>query len=176
MPRIHKRNCDNCGKKYTGVGFKYCSKKCSEIYFKGSNHPSWNGGRQIDKSGYILIYSPKHPHARKGYIREHRFVMEQKIGRLLRLDEVVHHINEIKDDNRIENLRIMSTSEHRKIHKKYTDNQLLDRLKDFYKEFKKTPTSRDVNNGILIHRFGTFNKALLLAGLRPNRLSSISKK
>lgn len=48
----------------------------------------------------------------------HRLIMENHIGRKLRDDELVHHINERKDDNRIENLQIMSKAEHMIEHRK----------------------------------------------------------
>jgi HNH endonuclease len=47
---------------------------------------------------------------------EHRITMEDALGRKLGFDECVHHINGIKTDNRLENLRLMSRSEHAKIH------------------------------------------------------------
>jgi hypothetical protein len=49
------------------------------------------------------------------YISYYRYLMEDKIGRKLGIDEVVHHINLNHADNRIENLRIMSRSEHGKL-------------------------------------------------------------
>ena|SRR3990167_9417979 len=68
--------------------------------------------------GYILICNPKHPFSNnKGYVREHRLVMERHIGRYLNSNEVVHHKNGIKDDNRIENLELFpNISEHMKFH------------------------------------------------------------
>ncbi len=67
-------------------------------------------------NGYIYIYAPDHPKQFGGRIPEHVFVMEQHIGRILDADEVVHHKNHNKTDNRIENLELMKDSEHRKMH------------------------------------------------------------
>lgn len=81
---------------------------------RGAGHPDWKGGRLIDKSGYVMIYKPEHPHARAGkYVCEHRLVMEQHLGRYLLPNEVVHHKNDCKTDNRIENLEVFqSNAEH----------------------------------------------------------------
>lgn len=75
----------------------------------------WKGGRIRDKSGYVLIKAT-HPHANsQGYVREHKLVMEQHLGRYLKPGEVVHHKNGKRSDNRIENLELFQQNgEHLK--------------------------------------------------------------
>lgn len=75
-------------------------------------------GRRKHRRGYIQLYCPDHPNATvDGYVMEHRLVMEKHLGRLLDSKEEVHHINGIKDDNRIENLYLFdSKSEHMRHH------------------------------------------------------------
>ena len=98
----------------------YCSRKCwsQTIFLKGNKSHNWNGGKTITKGGYILTYCPTHPFALHGnYVLEHRLVMEKHLGRSLLKTEVVHHINGVNDDNRIENLMLFSSSkEHSSFH------------------------------------------------------------
>lgn len=70
-----------------------------------------------DRRGYIRIFVPYHPRANRGYVLEHRLVAELMIGCFLPRGIVVHHINEIKTDNRSENLYLTTVSEHTVIHK-----------------------------------------------------------
>lgn len=88
----------------------------------GEDNPNWKGGRVIIRR-YIYIYKPKHPFAKKsGYVLEHRLVMEKYLGRYLKPNEVVHHINGILHDNRLENLKLFcNNAEHTKYH--YSSNE-----------------------------------------------------
>ena len=73
---------------------------------KGAKHPLWKGGR-FKSHGYIYIRKPEHPFADKGgRVFEHRLMIEKHLSRYLEPQEVVHHINGIFDDNRIENLKL----------------------------------------------------------------------
>lgn len=68
--------------------------------------------------GYKTVKDRDHPNSdRQGYILEHRIVMEKFLGRFLTKEEVIHHRNEIKSDNRIENLFLFPNDElHRCFH------------------------------------------------------------
>lgn len=98
----------------------------------GKRPANYNGGfRHTD--GYLMVHAPDHPFSGvKGYVLAHRLVVEQHLREhhpgspfLIRVDRVaylrpeieVHHINEIKDDNRIENLQPMTKAEHCALHR-----------------------------------------------------------
>ncbi len=72
---------------------------------------SWKGGYSIDKDGYILVRRPEHPNADKGgYVRAHRLVMQNKLGRPLAPDEVVDHKDGDTSNNDPSNLRLFATN------------------------------------------------------------------
>jgi hypothetical protein len=87
---------------------KYCSKYCRQTH---------SGKLSAEKRGDIQ----RGRGAAKGYRKlmgrhEHRVVAEEILGRPLAADEVIHHINHNKQDNRPENLHVMVKSEHAKLH------------------------------------------------------------
>jgi len=89
----------------------------------GNEHPNWKGGRKITTQGYIEKYCLFHPNKTvRNCILEHRLVMEKHLGRYLSQDERVHHINGRRTDNRIENLRLFTVSEHQSFHSKGKNN------------------------------------------------------
>jgi hypothetical protein len=81
----------------------------------GEEHHNYSGGRKV-KRGYVSVKiekdDPMYPMSRNGWVLEHRLVIARNIGRILKNDEVVHHINGIKTDNRLENLQLMKNSKH----------------------------------------------------------------
>jgi len=91
---------------------------------RGNKNWNWKGGKSKNIDGYITICIPfdspfismtgKHSH----HILEHRLVMAEHLGRCLESCEFVHHINEIRDDNRIENLKLIDEGKniHAKLH------------------------------------------------------------
>jgi HNH endonuclease len=84
--------------------------KCCENHFgwnriPGPTHPNaTKHGRRMNDDGYIEILNPRKAGCKSGsrYILEHRWVIEQAIGRQLEVDEKVHHMNGVRDDNRLE--------------------------------------------------------------------------
>lgn len=85
--------------------------KAKKGKFLGSNNPNFKG--RTYRGGYIFIYKPNHLFSsNRGYIPEHRYIMEQFLGFTFLPCQDVHHINSIKDDNRIENLEVVCHHKH----------------------------------------------------------------
>lgn len=77
-----------------------------------ADHPAWTGGRSLDKHGYVTVYCPLHPQARKprGVVAEHRLVMEVMLGRYLLPEEVVDHRDSWPYHNWPSNLRLFASN------------------------------------------------------------------
>lgn len=84
----------------------------------GDKNGMWRGGRTITDHGYVLIrVGVGHPDADvRGYAYEHRLVAQQKIGRRLRKGELVHHIDENKQNNHPDNLMVIVGNAHHFVH------------------------------------------------------------
>ena len=141
--KLEKKYCEYCGKQMFPKSWvspkreywesekrfkvkKYCNNKCrsnelkeqkpEDNYFYGKSLTPWNkgkikkGGWHVKQaSGYVRVFSSKGK-----WKYEHRIVAEKNLG--LTDDLCVHHKNDKKWDNRVENLEVLTTSEHRKRH------------------------------------------------------------
>lgn len=77
----------------------------------------WNIEKVVSKGEYNYAVVKDHPNSIEfGYVLEHRVVVENHLKRLLNANEVVHHINGDKKDNRIENLEVLNAKTHAKLH------------------------------------------------------------
>ena len=125
VPRIEFK-CKQCGKikkfipwqlKTTGGRLRqFCSRKCFHKNLrktrpKGKDHWSYKGGRYNYGKGYIELRYWKNGKVIR--ILEHRKKMEEFLGRKLEDNELIHHINGVKSDNRIENLQVVVKKLHK---------------------------------------------------------------
>lgn len=98
-------------KGYTG----FC-KPCCGIERQGEKSSQWKGGRKIHR-GYISVYAREHPLANvKGYVLEHRLAAAEKWGVQAIKGKHVHHKDGNIQNNDIENLEILTISEHTVLH------------------------------------------------------------
>ena len=100
----------------------------------------WIIERHASAGKYFYAFVPKHPNANvHGYVYEHRIVMENHLGRLLRRNEVVHHKNGNGKYNRMENLQLLTASQHRSLHSRKSGTTWTRNLCPGYnKHFEKT--------------------------------------
>jgi hypothetical protein len=82
---------------------------------RGQAHPNWRRGYTLCVNGYKHLLKTDGSSAKR-YEPEHRIVMAAIVGRPLRSDEVVHHINHVKTDNRPVNLALLTRAEHAALH------------------------------------------------------------
>lgn len=102
--------CPECGKQIsrTSPQCRVCGQKARVEKISGPNNYAWKGGRHVDKYGYVhILVAPSQ------YRPEHQIVWEAANGPLPK-GYIVHHINGIKDDNRLENLVAASRADHTK--------------------------------------------------------------
>ena len=113
----HMVSCPQCSKPM-GRKAKLCRVCADEQRWMsagGENHYRWQGGETVDQRGYVQVLVP--PERRKGhrYQSQHRVVWEDANGPIPE-GHIVHHKNEVKTDNRLENLECITRKEHSHIH------------------------------------------------------------
>lgn len=111
-----ERLCEGCGRPFLGRRnrpTRFCSHRCGPPppVRRGAANNRYNGGLCFSKGRWVIV-------CRDGSLMLYaRGVMAAKLGRLLRSDEIVHHVNEHTDDDRPENLEIVTRAEHIEIHR-----------------------------------------------------------
>ena len=117
--------------------------------YKGDAHWKYRGGRAIC-NGYESVMVKGHPFANaKGYVFEHRLIVEKSIGRYLQPNERVHHIDGDKTNNSIENLIVLTHKEHRRIHKTPTAKwELLENIEWLKEQLKKNISISKISKAI----------------------------
>jgi len=109
---VHNNHCLDCGVTINDQAIR--CKPCSRIR---AGNPRWKGGIARRSDGSILQLRPGHPYANAaGYVYLHRIIVEESLGRHLTGEEVVHHLNGDKEDNRLENLMVLSQAQHMRLH------------------------------------------------------------
>jgi len=116
----------------------------------------WNVKKIVSKGDYNYSVVPEHPKATKfGYVLEHRVILENYLGRLLDDDEVGHHLNGNKKDNRLENLDICLENLHKRYHSKKRGRKMAKLVcpqckKVFVKDLKKPSYKKAINTPVVV--------------------------
>ena len=135
--------------------YTYQCRKCSSKnqkhnsgrFKKGKEHSNWKGGSfkqkeyvfvKVEEESEFISMAKKFGNS-SFYILEHRLMIAKKIKRPLSRDEIVHHLNGIKHDNRIENLALVTNQTH---DTRSFIKQLQDRIKFLEEELCKTRQSK----------------------------------
>lgn len=96
----------------------FCNTKCKGLWqsknLVGENNMRWKGGF-IYENGYKMLNMPDHHRAHQnGYVYEHIVVAEKKFNKKILRPMQIHHLNGVRDDNRPDNLDIVTPQEHEK--------------------------------------------------------------
>lgn len=131
----------------------YCSDACRRA---GKSKPDGNrkhkGGK--NKDSHIMIKQHDHPAAKKGYVPEHRLVVERSIGRYLKEVERVHHINCIKSDNRPENLVLCANDQEHFLAHGSLNKCVAGLIDAGVLEFDRASMTYRIADALLIARYG----------------------
>ena len=120
------RNCLWCEKEFETrkkENKAFCTIGCARRYlhngemsfreYKKTNKVRHYVGGYINRHGYVCLWKPDHLKACRGYVYEHRYIMEKHLGRFLSKNEIVHHIDGNKSNNELSNLSVVTRQQHR---------------------------------------------------------------
>jgi len=169
---MKKTHCEICGKVTSRSDYTRCNAHRHNLglSFKGKHHSlkskllmskarkgdkccNWKGGRIQKETShgykYIVIYSPTHPNKdSKGYVLEHRLIMEKFLGRVLSKEETVHHIDNNPLNNNISNLMLFkSKGAHISFHRQAEIKTRIFKSheRDIFGRFKNSSDRKEVN-------------------------------
>ena len=141
----------------------------------------WNIKKIVSKGDYNYAVVKDHPNANKhGYILHHRVVMENHLGRILDANEVVHHVNGNKKDNRIENLEVHDKLLHNKSHSILQGKQMVALIcpsckQEFTREKRQTHLQKKSEwTACSVECRGRFSRKIQLNGKTKEVESAIS--
>lgn len=186
--------CKSCGSTHKICTHPYAKfvGYCRKCIYRTKRNNNTKEGKWIDKDGYTRVSGQQnHPRAgRGGFVYEHILVMERHLGRYITWPEQVHHRNGNKSDNRLENLEVVSCSEHHRRHKRHLHMEggsnrtggLIqfipkpdtvvsiepDGEADVYDIVMEAPHRNFVANGIVVHNCGKTLQALLYLNRHPS--------
>lgn len=167
----------------------YCSKECHRLakidYMKGNkNHQyglkgnknaSWKSDKKITNYGYVKIRCLEHPFKDcDGFVFEHRLIAEKYLlneensveingKKYLKKEYTVHHLDENKLNNNLENLQVMTKKEHCRIHS-------LERSKKRFKAVDKFSL-----DGKYIETYPSIKEAANINGIYPQNINAVCK-
>ena len=171
--------CPNCGSRNDIITYKYSKflGYCKRCMYKELRRNTVKTRKALTKDGYIKIGDNwNHPRNNHGYVVEHILLMEKSLGRLLEKGEYIHHKNGIKNDNRIENLELVSQREHSIKHNCFLnfnsdkfcfipkEDEIINIENcgnmEVYDIIMEDPDRNFVANGIIVHNCGKTIEAL----------------
>lgn len=149
--------------------------KNRSIQRKGQKSSNWKGGRKKTSKGYIQVMHPNHPRAdSSGYVFEHILVFENETGISVPKGCCIHHINGNKEDNRIENLCLMTVGAHTVMHhsgvkqSEKTRALISSRAKERFSDKRNHPSYKEVDISCiqsLLDSGHSVNEACNIAGI-----------
>jgi intein/homing endonuclease len=188
--------CPICGSDKDIITYPYAKFKgyCKSCMYKELrfNLNQFSHKRTKGNDGYIYLTGSdyhSHPRYSSSGLLEHIYIMEKYLGRYINITEEIHHINGIRDDNRLENLQLCTKSEHKKIHK--TENHFKNFIHhsgsevitvpkeekiisiipygiiDTYDIVMEDPYRNFIANGVIVHNCGKTQQAIAYLKLHP---------